>query len=238
MKTYLFLFIILFITLYSCKKENQKVVSNINTDSIATKKIIDTLIPKKPEKIILKPWDSLTRKNTKAFFTEYGKQNKETIVLIKTKFGNIKLRLFKDTPIHRANFLFLIKIGYFNTTVFHRVAKHMVIQGGEAEGEESAIYRNKYKNYKLPAEILKHRKHKYGALALAKDEDYNHNNLSNSFNFYIVNNKKGAHHLDGEYTVFGQVISGYSTIRKISNVKVNYSEWPIDDIHIEMEVLN
>jgi len=204
---------------------------------VKTNTLKDSIVKKK-EEIIIKPWDSLDRQNTKAFFTEYGKQNKETKVLLKTKFGNIKLRLFNDTPIHRANFIFLTKIGYFNTTVFHRVAKHMVIQGGEAEGRESANYRNKYKNYKLPAEILKHRKHKYGALALAKNEEHNPHKLSNPFNFYIVNNKYGAHHLDGQYTIFGQVISGYSTIRKISNVKVNYSEWPIDDVYIDMEVIN
>lgn len=231
MKIYSYLIILLTITLlYNCKEEPKKQQKPV------VKVLKDTIIQKEATKIE-KAWDSLNRQNTTAFFKEYGKQNKETKVLLKTKFGNIKLRLFNDTPIHRANFIFLTKIGYFNTTVFHRVAKHMVIQGGEAEGRESAKYRNKYKNYKLPAEILKHRKHKYGALALAKDEDYNPKNLSNSFNFYIVNNKHGAHHLDGQYTVFGQVISGYSTIRKISNVKVNYSEWPIDDVFITMEVI-
>lgn len=231
MKFFRFLLALTTFLLFLCCNETPKKESKP-----VSKKIVPTPI-KKEEKKIEKPWDSLNRQNTKAFFMEYGKQNKENKILLKTKFGNIKLRLFNDTPIHRANFIFLTKIGYFNTTVFHRVAKHMVIQGGEAEGRESANYRNKYKNYKLPAEILKHRKHKYGALALAKNEDYNPKNLSNAFNFYIVNNKRGAHHLDGQYTVFGQVISGYSTIRKISNVKVNYSEWPIDDILIDMEVI-
>jgi len=219
MKSYTFLLLLLFsFSFFNCNEKQKEPKKPI----IKVEKVKDSII-KKEEKKIIKPWDS--------------KQNKETKVLLKTKFGNIKLRLFNDTPIHRANFIFLTKIGYFNTTVFHRVAKHMVIQGGEAEGRESAIYRNKYKNYKLPAEILKHRKHRYGALALAKDEEHNPHKLSNAFNFYIVNNKNGAHHLDGEYTVFGQVISGYSTVRKISNVKVNYSEWPIDDVLIDMEII-
>ena len=231
MTFYRFIILTLSIALfYNCAEEKKTPLK------IVPKKTIETIVKKEAKKVE-KPWDSLNSQNTKAFFTEYGKQNKETKILLKTKFGNIKLRLFNDTPIHRASFIFLTKIGYFNTTVFHRVAKHMVIQGGEAEGRESANYRNKYKNYKLPAEILKYRKHKYGALALAKDEDYNTSNLSNAFNFYIVNNKNGAHHLDGQYTVFGQVISGYSTIRKISNVKVNYSQWPIEDVFIDMEVI-
>jgi len=235
-----FLKIILFCTvtslLLNCKSEKEKPLpekSIIKDSAIAKPKPQKKLVKK-----VEKSWDTLNYNNVKTFFTEYGKLNKETKVVIKTKFGNIKLKLFNETPIHRANFIFLAKTGYFNTTVFHRVNKEMVIQGGEAEGEESARIRNKYKNYRLPAEILKHRKHKYGALALAKNEDYNPENESNPFNFYIVNNGYGAHHLDGLYTVFGQVISGYSTVKKISNVKTGISEWPIDDIHITMEVID
>ena len=157
---------------------------------------------------------------------------------MKTKYGNIKLRLFKETPIHRASFIFLTKIGYFNTTVFHRIAEDMAIQGGESDEQESSNIRNKYKNYRLPAEILKHRKHKYGALALARELDYNPKKNSNPFNFYIVSNKTGAHHLDGDYTVFGEVISGHSAIRKISKVKVGISDWPIEDIPMTIEILD
>ena len=225
---------------FSCKKEPKSVKKTeikIDTVKIQSKIETQTKSKKELEKKAKASWDTLHYNNVASFFTAYGKQNKENKVLIKTKFGNIKVRLFNDTPIHRANFIFLVKTGYFNTTVFHRVAKEMVIQGGESDGEESAAIRNKYRNYKLPSEASKRHKHKYGALALAKNEEYNPDNLSNPFNFYIVNTKQGAHHLDGLYTVFGEVISGYSTVRKISNVKVGYGEWPIDDVHIKMEVI-
>ena len=70
------------------------------------------------EKQIEKAWDSLNKQNVTAFLNAYGEKNKETKILIKTAYGNIKIRLFKDTPLHRANFIFLTKIKYFDTTVF------------------------------------------------------------------------------------------------------------------------
>lgn len=221
--------------LFSCGN-NKQVTEEKNIPKIDSVKQTATQ-KKKPEKKILKAWDSLNHNNVRPFFEKYGKLNKENKVLIRTKFGTIKLRLFNETPLHRASFIFLVKIGYFNTTVFHRIAKDMAIQGGESDEQESATFRNKYQNYKLPAEFLKHKKHRYGALALARRIDFNPNKLSNPFNFYIVSNKGGAHHLDGDYTVFGEVISGFSTIKKISKVKTGISDWPITDIPIEMEII-
>lgn len=87
----------------------------------------------KQENKLKKSWDSLNSKNTEAFLTEYGNQNSETKVIIKTKFGDIKLKLYEDVPIHRANFIFLTKIKYFNSTVIYRVSKNFVIQGGNSD---------------------------------------------------------------------------------------------------------
>ena len=77
--------------------------------------------------------DSLNNKNTEIFLEAYGKKKLETKIIIKTRFGDIKLRLFEDVPIHRANFIFLTKKGYFNSTVIYRVAKNFVIQGGNSD---------------------------------------------------------------------------------------------------------
>ena len=194
---------------------------------------------KEPEikKEITPSWDTLTKKNAQEFFKQYGKENKETKVLIKTSFGNIKLRLFNDTPIHRANFIFLTKIKYFDTTVFYRVAKNWVVQGGDSETAATAKFRKKYQHYRLKPEFRKKRRHRYGALAAARSIEDNPNKLSSPFNFYIVQNKKGAHHLDDEFTVFGQLISGYSTINKIAQVKVGSDEWPLSDIPMTVEII-
>ena len=203
------------------------------------KEIVSVDLKKKVilKKIIEKSWDSLKKHNVEAFFSEYAKTNKETKVLIKTKFGNIKLRLYNDTPIHRANFIFLTKIKYFDTTVFYRVAKNFVIQGGNSDDEYTMKQRFKYGNYLIKPEFKPNRKHKYGALAAARHWEGNPNKLSSPFEFYIVQNKNGAHHLNNEHTVFGEIISGFSTMEKISKVKVGVDEWPKSDIKITVEVI-
>ena len=186
---------------------------------------------------IEKSWDSLKHYNVGAFFTEYAKLNKETIVVIKTKFGDIKLRLYNNTPIHRANFIFLTKIGYFDTTVFYRVAPNFVIQGGNSDDFYTMKQRHKYGNYLMKPEFRPNRKHKYGALAAAREWENNPDKLSSPFEFYIVQNRKGAHHLDNEHTVFGQVISGFATIDKIANLEAGVDEWPKVDVHMKIEVI-
>ncbi|WP_397446157.1 peptidylprolyl isomerase [Polaribacter sp. R77954] len=224
-------FLVILFLFYKCdsqKKErsNKKVTKNKSS------------LKKKKEEKITKPWDSLNSKNTEAFLTEYGKQNPETKVIIKTKFGNIKLRLYEDVPIHRANFIFLTKIKYFNTTVIYRVAKNFVIQGGNSDNMYTQKQRRKYGNYLMKPEFRKHRKHKYGALAAARQWENNPDKLSSPFEFYMVHSKKGAHHLNNEHTVFGEVIAGFDTMDKISKVKVGVDEWPVNDIQMTIEILD
>ncbi|KOY52954.1 peptidylprolyl isomerase [Polaribacter dokdonensis] len=199
-------------------------------------KVID--VKKQEEKKIEKSWDSLNRFNAEAFLTAYGKENPETKVVIKTKFGDIKLRLYEDVPVHRANFIFLTKIKYFNTTVIYRVAKNFVIQGGNSDNLYTQKQRRKYGNYLLEPEFRKNRKHKYGALAAARQWENNPNKLSSPFEFYMVHKRNGAHHLDNEHTVFGEVVSGFDTLDKISKVKVGVDEWPVNDIPMTIEILD
>ena len=113
-----------------------------------------------------------------------------------------------------------------------------VIQGGNSDNLPTRKFRNKYKNYLLPPEFLSHRKHKYGALAAARDWDDNPNKLSSPFEFYIIQNRKGGHHLNNEHTVFGEVISGFSTIDKIANLEAGPDEWPKQDVYMKVEILN
>ncbi|WP_317193372.1 peptidylprolyl isomerase [Polaribacter sp. BAL334] len=195
-------------------------------------------IQRKTEKKVTIDADSLNNKNTETFLEAYGKEHHETKVMIKTKFGNIKIQLFDDVPVHKANFIFLTKNKYFNNTVIYRVAKNFVIQGGNSDNLLTQKQRSKYGNYLLKPEFKKHRTHKYGALAAAREWENNPEKLSSPFEFYIVQKKTGAHHLDGEHTVFGEVISGFETMEKISKVKVGVDEWPIEDIKITIEILD
>ncbi|AOW19929.1 peptidylprolyl isomerase [Urechidicola croceus] len=192
----------------------------------------------KKAEIIEKRWDSLNQNNVEDFFTEYAKNNKETMVRIKTKFGDIKIKLYNDTPIHRANFVFLTKINYFDTTVFYRIAKDFVIQGGNSDNLETSKQRYEYGNYLLPQEFRSNRKHKYGAVAAARDYDNNPDKDSSPFEFYIIQSKRGGHHLNNEHTVFGEVISGFSTIDKIAQLETGPDEWPKEDVYMKVEIIN
>lgn len=224
------LFAFLIFSFQNCQSDKKN--NNRETD------IFEKKTKEKNDKKLIKTWDSLNRFNTEAFLTEYGKQNPETNVIIKTKFGNIKLHLYDDVPIHRANFIFLTKIKYFNSTVIYRVAKNFVIQGGNSDSFYTQRQRRKYGNYLMKPEFREHRKHKYGALAAAREWENNPDKLSSPFEFYIVQKKDGAPHLDGEHTVFGEVIAGFETMEKISKVKVGLDEWPIEDIKITIEILD
>lgn len=232
MKVFLqIIFLAIIISLYQCDIAKKESENSIQIETKNTKK------KRGLEKEIIKSWDSLNSKNTEVFLTEYGKQNPETKVLIKTKFGNIKLLLYEDVPVHRANFIFLTKIKYFNTTVIYRVAKNFVIQGGNSDNMYTQKQRRKYGNYLIKPEFRDHRKHKYGALASAREWKNNPNKLTSPFEFYMVHDRNGAHHLNNEHTVFGEVIAGFDTMDKISKVKVGVDEWPIDDIKMTIEVI-
>ena len=220
------LLLLFFVVFYQCEKEKKAPLKKA------------PLKLEKKEKRIEKAWDSLNKHNVTTFLTAFGEKNKETKILIRTDYGNIKIRLFKDTPLHRANFIFLTKIKYFDTTVFYRVAKNFVLQGGNSDNFQTVKDRYKYGNYKLPTEFRKNRKHKYGALAAARDWKKNPEKLSSPFEFYIVQNRKGAHHLNYEHTVFGEVISGFDTMDKIAKIKVGEDEWPEEDVNMKVEILD
>lgn len=184
----------------------------------------DTMFPIKQEELI----PTLTR---------YGKENPETKIRIKTKFGNIDVQLYKDTPLHRANFIMLTKNDYFDDTYFHRVAPGFVIQGGNSDNQSTASMRGDVGNYLIPSEFRPNHKHDYGAFSMAKYAEQNVSKASSPFEFFIVMDKNGAHHLDNEHTVFGHVISGMDVAEKISQVKTVQSEWPLNNIEIDIDVI-
>ena len=235
MLKYFFYFLLYaFFIFISCSKTNNVTEKN-DTNSVKEKPIIENNNnstfndPKEP--------DSINNKNTIAFLRKYGELNKENKILLKTRLGDITLKLYDDTPLHRASFIFLTKVGYFDTTCFYRVVPNFVIQGGESERLDTQNFKAKYMRYKLPSEFRKNRKHKYGSLALARDWKNNPLKRSTAFEFYIVQNRKGAHHLDGEHTVFGEVTSGFEVIDKIVNLKAGSDEWPLEDVFIKAIVI-
>ncbi len=192
---------------------------------------------KKTEKADEKEPFKLTNENLIEFMVNYGKENPETLVGIKTSYGDIHIRLYKETPIHRANFIYLVKQKYFDETFFYRVAKGFVIQGGNSDRQEMATRRFQIGEYSIPQEQIKGLKHVRGAVALSKQWVNNPSNRSTPYEFFIVLAKKGAHHLDGEHTIFGKVVKGMNVADKISQVPVDGSEWPKENIFIKAEVI-
>ena len=182
---------------------------------------------------------------------------KETVVVIETSMGTIKAKLYNDTPKHRDNFIKLINEGWYNGSPFHRVIKDFMIQGGQnADGRLDP-------GYTIPAEITSNHFHKKGALAAARQGDQvNPKKASSGSQFYIVQGKKydeawldmyenrsgkvfsarqrqayqttgGSPHLDGDYTVFGEVIEGLDIVDKIATVKTGNMDVPIEPVTIK-----
>ncbi len=223
------------------KKNKQNTEKNANSVSVSGKKNKQKLEKKqKTEVQDTKPEEEpfkLTNENLREFMAQYGKENPETLVRVTTKFGDIDIQLYKQTPIHRANFIYLVKQKYFDETFFYRVAKGFVIQGGNSDRQQMAKRRFEIGDYTIPQEPIKGLKHVRGAVALSKQWVDNPSNRSTPYEFFIVIAKKGAGHLDGEHTIFGKVVRGMSVADKISNVPVDGSEWPKENIFIKAKVI-
>ncbi len=189
------------------------------------------------------------------------KTNPNTVV-IETEYGNITMVLFDNTPKHRDNFIKLANEGFFDSTLFHRVIPQFMIQGGDPDSKKAAAgtpLGNGDVGYRIDAEINDTNFHQYGALAAARDN--NPNKSSSGCQFYIVVGKKftgeqldgmskqngrnytpaqrevyntvgGTPHLDGNYTVFGQVIEGMDVVEKIVAEPRNQMDRPNKDMRM------
>ena len=171
------------------------------------------------------------------YLTQYGKENPEDKIRIKTRFGNIDVELFHDTPLHRANFILLVKNDYFDETFFHRVADGFVIQGGNSDNPSTNKKRHYIGDYLIPSEFEAGHRHVRGAFSAAKYAEQNVSKASSPYEFFIVQSETGAHHLDNEHTVFGRVISGMDVVDEISKVEVDEGEWPLQNIYLDVEIL-
>ena len=179
----------------------------------------------------------LNDQNAIPFFFQYQKQNKEEKVRIRTRFGNIDIILFKNTPYHRANFIYLTKKGYFDNTTFHRVVPDFIIQGGNSDRYETAKKRGEIGKYLLPPDTRKGYKHHRGVISMPSSEIENPYKLASPYEFFIVQQSPGAYHLDGSYTVFGKVIAGMDVVDKINKQRTDNRETPMTNVFMEVSIL-
>ncbi|RLD43122.1 MAG: peptidylprolyl isomerase [Bacteroidetes bacterium] len=158
---------------------------------------------------------------------------KEQLVKISTDYGDMVIKLYNETPKHRDNFIKLAKEGFYNGTIFHRVIKSFMIQGGDPESKNAvagAMYGNGGPGYTIPAEFNKNLFHKKGALAAARLGDgQNPKKASSGSQFYIVQGKKYTNlEISTLEKRMGRMISSeqkeaYSTIGGTPFLDMNYT---------------
>lgn len=252
-------------------------------------------------------------------------QEKDHVITIKTKYGDMVAILYDETPKHKANFIKLAKDGYFDSTLFHRVIKDFMIQGGDPDSKKATAgtrLGNGGPGYTIDAEFNPKFFHEKGALSAARmGDNVNPQKASSGSQFYIVQGQKmdeqtlqnmeqnmqyqkknmqlreilykpeykdllqtvidkqkandvqwlnsffessdtlirkanpnytpfkfteeqkqkysqvgGSPHLDGEYTVFGKVISGLEVIDKIAEQPRDAADRPLEDIKMVVTV--
>lgn len=264
--------------------------------------------------------------NCSSFRNGTKSHSKEPLVLISTSLGDIKIKLYNETPVHRDNFIKLVSQHFYDSTLFHRVIQGFMIQGGDPDSKKAApgvLLGNGEIGYTLPAEFNPKLFHKRGVLAAARmGDDVNPKKESSACQFYIVQgrvfsqtdldgyeakinnpvkqkmfsdfiNKKenrelkekytlfqmnnntdslqkisiqirtiieqefaktnpfkfseeqrtaytsigGVPHLDGNYTVFGEVVEGMDVVDKIAALKVNSVSRPDNDIKMSIKII-
>lgn len=156
---------------------------------------------------------------------------------IVTNFGTMKIKLYDKTPKHRENFTKLVSEKYYDGVRFHRVIDGFMIQTGDPLSRDLSMvnaWGTGGPEYTIPAEFVNEYYHKKGAIAAARKGDMaNPKKASSGSQFYIVQDEQGCLHLDGQYTIFGEVIEGLDIIDKIAAVETDYYNRPLADVIIE-----
>ena len=157
----------------------------------------------------------------------------DTKALIETKFGTMEVTFYPDkAPKHVENFIKLAKAGFYNGTIFHRVIPGFVIQGGDpnTKGQDTSTYGMGGPGYTVKAEF-NDRQHVRGVLSMARSQDPD----SAGSQFFIVVGT--VPHLDGKYTVFGQVVKGMDVADKIVALKRDARDMPGERVEMTVRIV-
>jgi peptidyl-prolyl cis-trans isomerase B (cyclophilin B) len=197
------------------------------------------------------------------------------LVEVRTVAGRMVIALYNETPLHRDNFLALVRAGAYDSLLFHRVVPGFMVQGGHPDSrhaEPGTALGDGRKEGTLPAEVIPAFCHLRGAVAAVREPDaVNPERRSDGSQFYIVQGRPytgaeldqvaarnarygtpvrytaeqraayakagGAPHLDGSYTVFGQVVEGLEVLDAIANAPSDGRDRPLRDIRTFMRVM-
>lgn len=230
--------LLLLILCISCGESPKK-----NTDKVEEKIAKTDTLPKtendpSPEEPEEEQAFVLTEENAIDFFFNYAKELKKNKVKLTTNMGSFTLELYDDAPYHKANFIYLARKNYFDSTQFHRVVKDFIIQGGNSDDRKTSKKRADIGRYLLPPDTKKGHKHHRGTISMPSSERDNPHKLASPYEFFIVVTDPGSYHLDGSYTPFGRVIEGMDVVDAINKVPVGDGDWPWKSVYIlKAEVL-
>lgn len=153
-----------------------------------------------------------------------------------TSLGTMRIKLYSMTPKHRDNFVKLVKDKYYDGLRFHRVIEGFMIQGGDPYSRDTSkidLWGQGGPDYTVPAEFVNQYWHKKGAIAAARKGDMaNPTKASSGSQFYIVHDENNCLHLDGQYSIFGEVIEGLDVIDRIAAVPTDRYDRPYEDVMI------
>lgn len=153
-----------------------------------------------------------------------------------TSHGTMKLKLYSMTPKHRDNFVKLVNEKYYDGMRFHRVIEGFMIQGGDPYSRDTSkidLWGQGGPDYTVPAEFVNQYWHKKGAIAAARKGDMaNPTKASSGSQFYIVHDENNCLHLDGQYSIFGEVTEGLEVIDRIAAVPTDRYDRPYEDVII------
>ena len=155
----------------------------------------------------------------------------EPIFDIVTSMGTIRVKLYKDTPKHRDNFVRLALTRYYDGLLFHRVIDGFMIQGGDPYTRDTSRvdeWGEGGPGYTIDAELVPEHTHKKGALAAARRVGSIANPMkeSSGSQFYLVQDSTNCKHLNGEFTVFGETVAGMNVIDRIARVRTDRFDRP------------
>lgn len=165
-------------------------------------------------------------------FSAYGKHFEAKI---STSMGDITVRLYNDTPLHRDNFVKLAREGFYDSLLFHRVIAGFMVQAGDPDSKNAPADAHLGEgdvDYTIPNEIIPNNYHKMGVLAAARlPNEMNPTRSSSGCQFYIT--VVPTPHLNGQYTVYGQVVDGMKVVEKIAKVPTNKESRPKKEVRIK-----
>ena len=164
------------------------------------------------------------------------KTEKEVVMVVETTMGTVEFKLYNETPLHRDNFIRLAEEHYFDSLLFHRVIDGFVIQGGDPNSKYAKpgeLLGDGEPDFRVPAEIRVDQGItcvKGSILAAREGDDVNPNRESCASQYCFM--MRPCPHLDGAYTVFGEVTEGMDVLEAIQKVATDEYDRPLEDIRM------